>query len=143
MHVHTAPQIVKIESRFITTIDVVHYLALLARLFTCTHSHTRSRTHIGLHQLTYTITQSHIHSESHTRTLLHTITTQTHKCTRIRTTYIFTRKYRYSLHSYTCILKHTLTIQYNHTRAPTHMHAHTTHTHVQTNTTHALSNVYV
>ena len=75
VHVHTAPQIVKIESRFITTIDVVHYLALLARLFICTHSYTRSRTHIGLHQLTYTITQSHIHSESHTRTLLHTITT--------------------------------------------------------------------
>ena len=64
MHVYTALRIVKIESRFITTVDVVHNLALLVRLltYTCTHSHTRSRTHILAYTSSHPITQSHIHS---------------------------------------------------------------------------------
>ena len=96
--VYTAPGIVKFDSRFITTVDVVHNLALLARLFTytSTHSHTRSRTNIGLRQHTYnhTIAHSLIVTHTHTYALNHHINTQTH----VRTTYIFTQKYGYSIH---------------------------------------------
>ena len=62
VHVHTAPQIVKIESRFITTLDVVHYLALLARLYLLAHVYIRARARKLAYTSLHTITQSHIHS---------------------------------------------------------------------------------
>ena len=132
VHVHTAPQKVKIESRFITTIDVVHYLALLARLLTCTHSHTRSLTHIDLHQLTYNYTIAHllIVTDTHTFTPNHPIDTQTHT-------------YTHNIHIYskiqifiTPIHMQILTYAYNtiQSYAPTHTHTrtHYAHTHTQT-----------
>ena len=137
MHIHTVPQIVKIESRFITTIDVVHYLALLERLLTCTHSHTRSRTHIGLHQLTYNHTIAH----SLTVTHMHTFTHNHHIDTQMHT-------YTHNIHIYskiqifiTLIHMHTQTHVYNtiqsHARTHTHTHTLRTHTHTQTLRTHS------
>ena len=119
LHVHTALQIVKIESRFITIIDVVHYLALLARLLTCTQSHTRSHTHIGLHQLTYNQTIAHSLIVTHTHTLTH----NNHKDTQTHT-------YTHNIHIYSKI-QIFITLIYMHTNARlqyntiTCAHAHT------------------
>ena len=111
----------KIEFRFITIIDVVYYLALLARLLTCTHSHTRSHTHIGLHQLTYNHTIAHSLIVTHT----HTFTHNNHKDTQTHT-------YTHNIHIYskiqifiTLIYMHIqmhARLQYN---TITRAHAHT------------------
>ena len=143
MHVHVAPQIVKIESRFITTIDVVHYLALLARLLTCTYSHTRSRTHIGLHQLTYNHTIAHSLIVTHTHTFTHNHHTDTQ-----------TRTYTHNIHIYskiqifiTLIHMHTQTHAYytiqSHARTHTHTRTHYAHTRTHKHYAHTLECVCV
>ena len=138
-----APQIVKIESRFITTIDVVHYLALLARLLTCTHSQTRSRTHIGLHQLTYnhTIVHSIIVTHTHTFTHNHYIDTQTHTYTHNTHIYSKIQIFITLIHMHT--QTHAYTIQYNHTRATTHTRTHYAHTRTHKHYAHTLECVCV
>ena len=125
LHVHTALQIMKIESRFITIIDVVYYLALLARLLTCTYSYTRSHTHIGLHQLTYNHTIAHSLIVTHT----HTFTHNNHKDTQTHT-------HTHNIHIYSKI-QIFITLIYMHIQ----MHAYNT---IQSHArTHTLSNVYV
>ena len=75
-----APRIVKFESRFVTTVDVVHNLALLAGLLTYLHTCTRvlAHAHIGLRYVTSTHkqSQSYIHPQSHAHT--HTYTHNHH-----------------------------------------------------------------
>ena len=46
----SAPRIVKFESRFNTTVNIVHNLALLAGLLTCLHTFTHALAHA--HRLT-------------------------------------------------------------------------------------------
>ena len=92
---YTAPRIVKIESTFITTVDVVHNLALLARLRTYLHTFTYALAHA--HWFTPAHIQSHnrTFTHSHTHAHLYTQSPHRHTNTRKRTTYIFTQKYIY------------------------------------------------
>ena len=84
--IHSAPRIVKFESRFITTVDVVHNLALLARLpiylhlFThaLVHAHRPTTAHIQSHNRTFTPSHTYTHLYTqlpyrHTNTRTHNI----------------------------------------------------------------------
>ena len=61
----SASRIDKFESRFITTVDVIHNLALLAGLLTYLHTFTLALAHA--HKLTL----AHINNQSHIRTFTH------------------------------------------------------------------------
>ena len=68
----SASRIDKFESRFITTVDVIHNLALLAGLLTYLHTFTLALAHA--HKLTLAHINNHTFAHSLTVTYTHTYT---------------------------------------------------------------------
>ena len=125
----SAPRIVKFESKFITTVDVVQNLALLARLLTylrafthaLAHTHRLTLANVNNHTITHSPTIScphaHLYTQSpHRHTNIHVYVQHTHSPK--KTDILYTHTYA---HTNTCLQYNTI----SRTHTQTHNHKYT------------------